>query len=157
MITAIIGSYFCFGNLMSPMLSPYGLTVQQLAVAGGCTSLIGMFGMIGTGWFVDKTKMFKKTLIFLALFGAISLFVFTNYTLPYIYEGGSNSVVFVMINISLLGLFMLPALPICLTFSAEVTYPMQSSLSTGICQFASAMGSSILSLIGSMILSTDVS
>jgi len=44
-----------------------------------------------------------------------------------------------------------------MTFATEVTYPMQASLSNGICQFASAAGSSILSLVGAMMLSSDVS
>ena len=146
-MTAMIGSYFCFGNLMSPLLQPFGLSVQQLAIAGGMSSFVGIFGMVGGGIFIDKTKMFRKTLIFLAIAAVVTLFLFTTYTLPNFYINGTF--VFVVINVAFIGLFM--------TFSAEVTYPMQASLSNGICQFASAFGSSIMSLVGSMMLSTDVS
>jgi hypothetical protein len=55
--------------------------------------------------------------------------------------------VFTAINICFVGFFLLPALPICMTFATEVTYPMQ----------ASAAGSSILSFVGAMMLSSDVS
>jgi hypothetical protein len=65
--------------------------------------------------------------------------------------------VFTAINICFVGFFLLPALPICMTFATEVTYPMQASLSNGICQFASAAGSSILSFVGAIMLSSDVS
>ena len=154
-MTAMIGSYFCFGNLMSPLLQPFGLSVQQLAIAGGMSSFVGIFGMVGGGIFIDKTKMFRKTLIFLAIAAVVTLFLFTTYTLPNFYINGTF--VFVVINVAFIGLFLLPSLPICMTFSAEVTYPMQASLSNGICQFASAFGSSIMSLVGSRMLSTDVS
>lgn len=45
---------------MSPILLRYGLSKKQLSIALGCTSLIGMFGMISTGWFVEETNMFKR-------------------------------------------------------------------------------------------------
>lgn len=154
-MTTMIGSYFCFGNLVSPLLQPYGCTVQQVAIAGGMASFFGIFGMIGGGILIDKTKMFRKTLIFLAIAGAVNLFVLATFSLPNFYINGTF--VFVAINTSLFGFFLLPSLPICNTFSAEVTFPMQASLSNGICQFASAFGASIMSLIGSMMLSTDVS
>jgi hypothetical protein len=38
-MTSMMGSYFAFGNLISPLLSPYGLSVQQLALGGELSSL----------------------------------------------------------------------------------------------------------------------
>lgn len=84
-MTSMMGSYFAFGNLISPLLSPYGLSVQQLALGGALSSFVGIFGMIGGGIFIDKTKIFRKTLIFLAIAAALNLFILSNYTLPAFY------------------------------------------------------------------------
>lgn len=155
-MSAMVGSYFSFGNLMSPLVSPYGLSVQQIALGGGMSSFLGIFGIIGGGIFIDKTKIFRKTLIVLALAGAFNLFIFTTYSLPRFYINDSNFVI-LAINMSFIGFLLMPALPICMTLATEVTYPMHSSLSNGICQLASAAASSVLSLVGAWMLSTDAS
>ena len=78
----LLGNYFAFGNLMSALLTPYGLTVAQISTIGVTTILTGAFSAITFGIFLDRTRLFKNSLIFFSVGSIFSLLLLTFYSLP---------------------------------------------------------------------------
>jgi nitrate/nitrite transporter NarK len=116
----LFGNYFAFGNLMSALLTPYGLTVAQISKIGVTTILTGAFSAILFGIFLDRTRWFKKSLIFFSVGSIFSLLLLTFYSLP----SAENNFTALQMNCALYGAFLLPTIPLCMTFSTEVTHPM---------------------------------
>lgn len=78
----LMGNYYAFGNLMSPMLTPYGLTVAQISKIGVTTILSGAVSAILFGVFLDRTRWFKKSLVFFSVGSIFNLLMLTFYSLP---------------------------------------------------------------------------
>ena len=115
---------------MSALLTPYWLTVAQLSKIGVTTILTGAFSAILFGVFLDRTRWFKKSLVFFSAGSIFNMLMLTFYSLP----KAENDFTTLQINCALYGAFLLPTIPLCMTFSTEVTYPMQPSLANGLCQ-----------------------
>lgn len=116
----LIGIYFSFGNLMSLYLTPFGLTVEQISI-GGCVNLLsGVCSAIFFGIFLDKTRIYKKSLIFISFGNIFSFLWLSFYTLP----KASEDFPMLLLNFAFIGAFLFPAFPLCLTFSTEVTFPL---------------------------------
>lgn len=125
----LIGNFFALGNLMSPYFTPFGLTVKQISIVGISNLLSGVFAAILLGAFLDRTRIYKKSLIFLSCASVLGTLSLSYYTLP---KANENFPLF-LLNSSLLGALLMPAMPLCMSFSTEVTFPMQPSLANGLC------------------------
>ena len=55
------GSYVGFGNIMSNIIDPYGLTPQDIAQIGLVLLITGVIGAVSIGIWVDRTGMYKCT------------------------------------------------------------------------------------------------
>ena len=68
----ILGNFFGFGILLSAISTPFGLDYTQLSIMGACLILSGVIGgVIGT-IFLDRTRMYKNTLVFCSTFIVIA-------------------------------------------------------------------------------------
>ena len=70
-----MGNAQTMGYLISNVLTPFGLTTTQMAITCVCAVLFGSIGAMIVSIFLDKTKKYKITLIFLAVFGFVILSV----------------------------------------------------------------------------------
>ena len=127
----MLGNYAAFGILMSNLLTPFGLNVTQISLLGVLTVFCGLIGAVFMAFFLDKTRMYKNSLIFFSCSTVICLTLLTFITMP----NASTNFPMLVVNASMMGFLAIPIIPLCLTFSTEVTHPMSPSLANGLCQF----------------------
>lgn len=90
---------------------------------GGLLIASGFLGSILSCIYVDKRKIYKKTIIFFGFLGLITLVIFS-YTLE-------SNYILSIIMITVAGFFVIPIMPLCLELAAEVTYPIGEAFSSG--------------------------
>jgi len=94
---------------------------------GGLFVIAGVTNSIVIGLLLDKYQRYllsmRATCIFSAVLFACGYFAFTI----------KNNYV-VGINVALDGAALIPFLPVCIAFAAEVTFPMQEAVVVGILQ-----------------------
>ena len=131
-------------------MSPFGITVEQISTYGASTSLVGVISSIIFARFLDRTKLYKISLILLSLLPVFVMIALikslqTEWFLLVLFCG----IVFESIVLS--------AVPLCMAFSTELTYPLQGSNANGILQCFSQVVTSLLSLSAVKYLSVDIS
>ena len=119
------GVYATMGSVMSSLTSPFGFTPKDNSYFGIFFIVFGVTGAGIIGAILDKKKNFKGTHIFLSFGLAI------NVILAYIALMSENTIVVILSN-CLLGIFVLPYLPLAFTYSTQLTYPLGPALMGGI-------------------------
>jgi MFS family permease len=98
-------------------MSPFGITVEQISTYGASTSLVGVISSIIFARFLDRTKLYKISLILLSLLPVLVMIALikslqTEWFLLVLFCG----IVFESIVLS--------AVPLSMAFSTELTYPL---------------------------------
>ena len=121
-----ISPYDSFGALMALILTPFGFTVAQIAGLGAGGVFVGAFSAIGFGVFLDRTRAYKKSLVG----GCILCLLLIGPIFPRLLQNDSSygivltiTMVYIAINIAFV--------PLCMSFSVEVTYPLNASVANG--------------------------
>lgn len=73
----IVGPFFAFISLMSLIMSPFGITVPQLAIYGVLTALFGVISSIIFAKLLDRTRLYKISLIALSIFPVFVMIALT--------------------------------------------------------------------------------
>ena len=137
---------------MSLLFTPYGLSVQQVATFGAVSVLVAVVSAVVLGKLLDKTRAYKVALIMSSIFPIIALFSLM-YSLPVSTERFSQLLFCGMLYTSI----VMTAMPMCMSFSAEVTHPMKVSTVNGLLQFFCQILSGAISLLGVEFLSVNYS
>jgi len=106
------------------MTSPYGYTSTDNSIFGAIFILSGVIGSFIFGMILDKTAKFKLILNIICIVACISVLV-SIFTLPI------GSVPIFAINLLFVGASVIPIIPICYSFSVELTYPISEAMSNG--------------------------
>ena len=69
----LFGFYVSFGNLISSIFTPFGLTPNEISMVGLYLLVAGILGALVIGAFVDRTGLYKTTTICLCLANIIFL------------------------------------------------------------------------------------
>jgi len=115
---------------MSLFFTPFGVSVKQVATFGAASVLVGVVSAVVMGGLLDLTRSYKISLISSSFLPIIALFGLL-YSLPVGMERFSYVLACGMLYASI----VMAAIPLCMSFSAEVTYPMQPSTVNGLLQF----------------------
>ena len=124
-----MGPYNAFGSIMSLVLTPFGVSVKQVATFGAASVLVGVVSAVVSGGLLDRTRAYKVFLITSSIFPIIAL-VGMLYSLPVGMERFHLVLACGMMYTSI----VMAAIPMCMSFSAEVTHPMQPSTVNGLLQ-----------------------
>jgi predicted MFS family arabinose efflux permease len=124
----MIAPYNAFGSLMSLIFTPFGITVEQISLLGSASVLVGVVSSVVFGHILDRTRAYKKSMYVGAIMPLITCIGFRNFLLSANFA-----------TIAICGILFCTAAyfttPLCMAFSAEVTYPMQPFLVNGSLQF----------------------
>jgi hypothetical protein len=143
-----------FGILVDSLFSPFGMDSTDFAVIGGAVIGLGLFSALAVGMLLDKTHKYKASIIFIC--GAmVPIFIYFNVFLLDEYLADKSPLV-MYICCLLYGVIAVPIIPTCMSFAAEVTFPMQASVFTGLMLFSQQSCTFLLSSIGALILDADV-
>ncbi|XP_072906968.1 heme transporter FLVCR1 isoform X1 [Hemitrygon akajei] len=122
----LTGSYYSVGTLLNQMIIAHYEGQELNAGRIGLTLVVaGMVGSIISGFWVDRTKAYKKTTLAVYIISFIGMLVFT-FTISL----GHIEVVFVTAGV--LGFFMTGYLPLGFEFGVEITYPESEGTSSGL-------------------------
>lgn len=120
------GSYYEICTLLNPIVLHYfpGETLNAGRI-GLTLILSGLVGAILAGIWLDRTKYYKATTVFIYLMSVGCLVAFT-FTL------GLQLIWIVFICVGLIGFFMTGYLPVGFEFAAELTFPESEGTSSGL-------------------------
>lgn len=119
------GSYYAIGTLLNPIVLYYFPGETTNAGRIGLTLVVaGVGGSILAGIWLDRTKLYKSTTVFIYLLSCIGMVVFT-FTLRL------DTIWLAFLCAGILGFFMTGYLPVGFEFAAEITYPESEGTSSG--------------------------
>lgn len=134
------------GTLVSNLFDPFGYDVSELSFI--CLLLLGagVFGAIIVGAIIDRTHAYKAAMITLTAMIALSTFMVIA-TLTY---DINNESMFIA-SLEVLGFVGTGYIPLCLSYAAELTFPMEPALVNGAVMLVGSGASFILSLLGAFL------
>jgi len=136
---------------MALVLAPFGFSVSQISWIGALGFFIGAPAAFLFGIVLDKTRAYKKSL-FLSCFILILFSIF----FPMALNRGAGylettSYMMVFFSMSMILAFL------CMSFSVEVTYPLNASVINGTLQMFAQVIATLLALSGTMWMAADYS
>lgn len=120
----LYGVYTCLGAVINNLVVPYGFTSGDASIFGAVFIVSGLIGSFVFSGFLDKYNAYLKILR-IVCFG--SLFFAT----MMIISLSTGKVWLTTINISFLGFFILPIIPVSYSFAVELTFPVAEAMSNG--------------------------
>lgn len=144
----ILGAFNTLGTVIEQVTSQYDFTSDDAGMFGAVFIVGGLIGSIIAGVYVDSTKRFKVTIMIIGVtsLGSMASFIFT---LP------ERDVLLTTIVCGLIGLTMVPILPIGFEFACEVTFPIGEAMSGGILMTSGQIVGIIFILLISMFLDEE--
>jgi sugar phosphate permease len=112
----LYGIYTALGAVVSSITKPYGYTSTDNAMFGATFIFAGVLSSFVIGVILDKTNKYKLILNILCVSSMITI-VLAMFTLP------SKSVPLVTANLALVGISVIPVIPVSYSFAVELTYP----------------------------------
>ena len=115
----MFGFYISFGNLISSIFTPFGLSSHDISMVGLYLLLSGILGAVIVGAWVDRTGTYKATTLVLCIANIVFLTIVNQilYHLDY-------SFTLFMIACILMGFSSVAYIPLSLGFAAELTFPL---------------------------------
>ena len=126
----LYGVYTCLGAIINNLVEPFGYTSVDSSIFGATFIFFGLCGSFVASSILDKTQKYLKTLR-IVCWGSFLFSSLIFITLP------SKSVYWLDLNIAILGIFILPIIPVGFSFSVELTYPVSEPMSNGLMMFFS--------------------
>jgi len=111
------GVFIGIGVVLDPFFEALGFSTTEISALGGIFVICGVISSLSVGFLLDKTMKYKLTLR-VVCFGSAVLFGvgYASFATKNIYVVGAN--------IILDGAVLVPFLPVCISYAAEVTFPM---------------------------------
>ena len=122
--TFLYGVYTALGAVVNFITEPYGYTSTDNSIFAGTLIFCGVLGSFVISVVLDKTAKYKLTCTLLG-FGSTVALVCSIWTLP------SGSVALFSINLALVGISVVPIIPVAYAFAVELTYPCPEAMSNG--------------------------
>jgi FLVCR family feline leukemia virus subgroup C receptor-related protein len=137
--TFLYGIYTSLGATVNFITEPYGYTNTDNSIFAAVLIICGVLGSFVFGMVLAKTAKYKMVLFILG-FGATAALSFGIYTLP------SSSVPLFSVNLALIGITVVPIIPVSYAFAVELTYPLTEAMSNGMMVMLSQIFGTILGI-----------
>ncbi|CAO3594954.1 unnamed protein product [Absidia cylindrospora] len=110
-------------SMLPQIVQPYGVSYDDAGYIGVAFIVAGILGAVGTGIFIDRTKLHKWVLR-----GYVPIVGFLYLALLMVVKQDNYNVIIAICAI--LGFFMFSLLPVALELSIECTYPISETISS---------------------------
>ena len=121
--------YSCLAGTINNIVEPYEYTTKDASLFGVLFIIFGLIGSFTVAKIIDKTSKFLFSFQACCILTLFSIAIMAA-TLP------SKKVPLFAPNVSAMGLFLLPIIPLGYTFSIELTFPVSEAMSNGIMALA---------------------
>lgn len=119
------GVFIGIGVVLDPFFKALGFGTSQISALGGIFVICGVLSALVIGYVLDKTSKYLITMRSICI--SSTLLFIVGYA-----SFASGNIYIVGANIVLDGFALVPFLPVCIAFAAEVTFPMQEAVVVGI-------------------------
>lgn len=143
----IDGCFASFGGIMSflfdfynPPNGPPVYTSSMVALYGGLTSIVGILSSMLCGIFLQKTQKYLLTTRIICIMMSLMI-ALAAYTIP------SGHKLIVGANLMLLGMFMVPIIPVSMNFGSELTFPLSPAMTNGMLVMVGYAVAAVLGII----------
>ncbi len=126
-ISMFLGIFNSVLGLLNQMIENYGYSNDDAGLFGAMIVSSGIFFSVGVGYVMDRTHAYKTLLQCCLLFASLACIFF----LTMIYTDNYNLLSFAAV---LLGITVVPLVPIATETCAEITYPISEDMSVGMLQ-----------------------
>lgn len=111
------GVFIGIGVVLDPFFEALGFSTSEISALGGIFVICGVLSALVIGYVLDKTSKYQLTMRSICI-GSTVLFAvgYASFATGNIYIVGAN--------IILDGFALVPFLPVCISYAAEVTFPM---------------------------------
>ena len=140
------GAIQAVGTLMSNIFTPFKYSPAELAMMGLILLFTGIAGAVTVGIVIDKTGYYKKTMHTIG-FGVLSTCAFILSSLIYWHEVKA----LIFIGFALLGFCAIGYVPLCLSYGAELTFPLQPALINGTLTLIGSFSSFLIATFGAFL------
>ena len=141
------GVHGSLGGILNTLVTPYGYKSIHSAIFGAVFTLFGLVGSFLASFYLDKYAKYQLVLRIISV-GTFVSGAFLIFTFPL------GNVYLVCLNISALGFFLIPVLPVGYSFASEITYPASEVMSNGnMMLVAELIGSGLTTLLSNVSIS----
>lgn len=138
------GVYTSLGAIINNLVDPFGYTPVDSSIFGATLIFFGLVGSAIASYYLDKTHKYLLILR-ISVFGSLISSIGMMFTLP------TESTLMMTVNIAVLGLFLIPIIPIGYSFSIELTHPVSEAMSNGVMVFFSQIVGTVITIIATPI------
>jgi sugar phosphate permease len=142
----LYGVYTCLGAIINNVTSPFGYTSTDSSIFGGIFIFCGLSGSFTVSSYLDKSPKYLRTLRMIC-FGTLIASTIFLFVLP------KANLLLTVLNIAILGIILLPIIPLCYSFSIELTFPVSEAMSNGVMMMFSQIVGSITTVLGTKLAS----
>jgi len=130
----IDGEFISFSSVMSLLFDYYNSPVygvkavygaSLISLYGGATAIFGVAASMVAGVMLQKNHKYLYTIRAVCLGVALAGFAI-EFTLP------AENKILVLVNVIILGIFLVPIIPVSMNFGAEITFPLPPALTNGL-------------------------
>ena len=122
--TFLYGIYTTLGAVVASLTAPYGYTAADNSIFGATFILCGVLGSFIFGVILDKYAKYLLILRLICFASSATIFL-AMITLPL------KHVALFAFTMGIVGLAVVPIIPLCYSFAVELTYPLSEAMSNG--------------------------
>ena len=132
--------------LISNLFEPFGYTSSEIAFIAVKLIIVGVVGAIIMGALVDRTHKYKLTMHLITISATIAILL----VIAALTFRRENKDLFISLMM-LYGFCYMGFIPLCLSYGAELTFPLQPALVNGTITLAGSASGFVFSLVGAFI------
>lgn len=144
-----VGIFYALSTVLGQILIVFNYTTENSGLLGFIMTVTGIFGAFLIGIISDRMKVFKLLLLTVYV-GSITTLLWFNLILA------ENNFIHIAICIAITGFFLTATMPVAFEISAEVTFPINEDISSGLLMLCAQIFGILLILISNLLISYNL-
>lgn len=141
---ALNGIFIGVGTTTDPFFSAFGFNTTYISIFAGVFVIAGVMTSILAGVIIDKTGRLLMIIRVVCIGSTVCFCVlYIAFKIPETYV--------MALNMIACGSFLIPMIPVCISFAGEVTFPLPEAVSVGILMMAGQLSGLVFGFIGTFI------
>ena len=136
----IDGSFIAFGSILGPLF--YGIfPPSDTSIVCGLTTVLGLAMSFVSGMLIQRKQLFRTMMRF-SCFGTAIILI----SGAYVFTTQLNDVI--VVQTLMIGVVIVPIIPVGINFSAELTFPIEPTVVTGTLMMVGQLAGFFLAILG---------
>ena len=117
------GSFIAFGSVLGPLFAGI-FSPSYTSIICGATTVVGLMMSFGSGILIQRKQKFRAMMRFSCIGTAV-----VGLSLTYLFT--TNRTDLIAANVIMIGVVIVPIIPVGINFSGELTFPIEPTVATG--------------------------